>query len=171
MTTSKEIEATAAKVVIGRTKEDLIFAVFPPVVLATTFMLMANDHLSASCDFVNSLAAHMRNEDIGESRIASPEIIDMVLASTLGRHGIEEPLSEGYVKKGTPEMFEGMYYAEFHPLELAAVGEVMREILAVLPPGLDAPVVKSTIDLWINASGRFVNDNERLALTGITGAA
>ena len=155
--------------IVGRTTEGLIFMVVPPVVMATTFMMLAGNHISLTCEFVNGLAFHMTDELAGETKIASPKMLAAVKDNVLKRHGVEN-LTEGMWHKGDAETFEGSYYAEFHPMELAAVGEVMEEIRAVLPP-VDAPVIRAVTNLWADAAKQFVEDNERLAATGMSGSA
>lgn len=169
----QRLEDIASKdsVLIGRTKDDMIMVVMPPSVLAVTFMLTASNHLSITCEFVNSLAYHIRNEDVKEQRIAPPDLIDLVVASMLERHG-QKQLHEGYFHKGTEGVFDGLYHGEFTAVELAGVAEIMREVKEIMPADVrDAPTVGRIVDLWINAGKQLVHDNERLALMGNEGRA
>lgn len=155
-------DVTTDAVVLGRTKDGMIFMVMPPMVLGITYMMLTSNHLNDSCHFVDSLAFHMNNEDIYEQKIVSPDIADKVLRNLLVRHNLTK-FEEGIFHKGTPEMFDGLYYGEFHPIDLAAVAEVMREIQAALPPQLEAPVVNAILELWVEADKKFVSKEERLA--------
>lgn len=163
--------ASKDSVVIGRANETgMIMVVMPPSVLGVTFMLLATNHLESSCSFVNALAYHVKNEDVEQQRIAPPDIIDLIRNNMVKRHG-GTPLTEGFLQRGSPEMFDGLYHGEFSPVELAAVAEVMREIKSLAPPEMEAPTVSAIIDLWINAANQFVRDTEYLALMGGEGRA
>jgi hypothetical protein len=159
------------QVVIGRTDDDMILVVMPPIALATSFMLLSGNHLSVNCQLLNAMAAHMKNEDVLESGIVTEPIVDAVLTSLSKRHKVDE-FSPTIVSEGSNEMFDGMYYATIHPTELAGVGQVMREIRSALPSELSGiPVIKSVVDMWFNSSQRLVKDNEVLALMGNEGTA
>lgn len=164
-----EVEKGAA--VIGRTPEGMIFMVLPPMVVGVTFMLLTGNHISATCEFVNGLAYHMNNEDILDLKVAPPKLVQLLRDNMLERHGIKEPMTEGVVKKGTKETFEGSYYAEIHPIELAAVGVVIDEIRATMPKDLHTPTIDDVLELWHDAARAFVKDTERLALAGDAGVA
>jgi hypothetical protein len=166
-----EKSITPDQVVIGRTDDSMIFVVMPPIVLATSFMLLSGNHLSVNCQLLNAMAAHMKNDDVMGSGIVTEPIVNAVLTSLAKRHKVEE-FAPTIVLEGTSEMFEGMYYATIHPTELAGVGQVMREIRSALPTELSGiPVIKSVVDMWFNASQRLVQDNEVLALMGNEGVA
>lgn len=163
-------EATENQVVIGRTKDDLIMVVMPPGVMAVTFMLMANNHFKLTCDFVSSLGYHMRNDDVKKSEVVSDQILDIVIESVLRRHNITA-FEEGMFKKGTPDLFDGLYYGEFTPTELAAVGQVMQEIRSTSPAIIRSlPTIANVVDLWTTATERFVSSAELLAAVQWDGA-
>lgn len=162
--------ATESSVVIGRSEDGMIMVVMPPSVLGVTFMLMASNHLEASCQFVNSLAYHVKNDDVTQQRIAPPDIIDLIRDNMMKRHGYTH-FEEGFLKRGDSDMFEGLYHGEFSPVELAAVGQVMKEVKDLSVSAAKAPTVGAIIDLWINACDQFVRDAELLALWGVEGKA
>lgn len=163
--------ASPDSVVIGRTAEDMIMVVMPPSVLAVTFMLTASNHLSVTCEFVNSLAYHIRNEDVKAQRIAPPDLVDLIVENMMQRHG-QKSLHEGYFYKGGDGTFDGLYYGEFTSVELAGVAQIMKEIKEIMPPDVrDAPTVGAIVDLWINAGDQFVRDTEYIALMGNEGRA
>jgi hypothetical protein len=112
----------------------------------------------------------MDNEDVVKTGIASPKLVNLLRQNMLERHGLTS-LTEGVVKKGTTDTFEGSYYAEIHPIELAAIGVVVEDIRQSMPPSLETPVVTGILELWADAAERFVRPNERLALAGDEGAA
>lgn len=164
-------EERGDRVAIGRTPDGMIFVVMPPVVVAATFLLLSGTHVSMTCEFVNGLAYHMKDEAILKTGLATPRFIDEVLAAVAQRHK-KSVFIETHVKAGSPEEFDGMYYAIIHPTELAGVGEVMREILDRAPSEFrDAPVVTGVLEMWAEAASRFVSTTEALALLGSEGTA
>lgn len=162
--------ANKDNVVVGRSEDDMIMVVMPPSVLGVTFMLLASNHMEVSCGFVNSLAYHMENEDVVAQRIAPPEVVKLIRDNMIKRHGGAQ-IVEGFLKRGDSSMFEGLYYGEFTPLELAGVGQVMKEIKGLNLDSSEAPTVTAIIDMWVNAADQFVRDTERLALWGTEGKA
>lgn len=162
-------DATQSKVVIGRTKDDMIMVVMPPGVLATTFMLLATNHMKVTCEFVSALGFHMTNEDVRKSGVVSDDILKIVTTSVLQRHQ-KDSFTQSIFKKGDAEMFEGLYYGEFSPTELAAVGHIMREVRETMPRSITAmPVIADVTELWITASERFVTQSEYLLAVQMDG--
>lgn len=159
------------KVIVGRTKDDMIFVAMPPTVMACSFMILAGNHISIACDFVSAMAYHMKNSDVIKSGVASEPIINTILESVKMRHNLTD-ISEGAIKAGNSENdFDGMYFGEIHPIELAAVGYVMQEVLQAMPKEIDAPTVTNILKLWIESDARLIKPEERMALMGTEGKA
>jgi hypothetical protein len=172
MTDPEQIEK---KMAIWRTKDGLIGVVLPPTALAITVLSLGPNHLEAVCPLINSLAFHVNRELLAEAGLGEPSLvtaIETMLDRMRERHGIAA-YEEGAIFKGDAETFEGHYYGEIHPFELAAMGFLCEEFLETFPGNLEeiAPATARSMQIWASSSRRFVTDSERLALLGKAGTA
>jgi hypothetical protein len=170
--TEEEVAAAASekRVVLKRTDDGMVLVVMPPVVLGISFMLLAGVHHPVTCEIVNAMAFHVKNKDVLETGIAGSNLLDLLRESISKRHKVKE-FVESVVHQGSAEMFDGSYYMEIHPTELAGVSQVMAELRdAGLPEFKEALTVNAVIHLWADAA-RMITDAEMIALSGYKGSA
>lgn len=154
---------------VGRTSDGMVFVALPPGAFAVSFMLLCGTHVSMNCGMVDSMAAHMLNEDVAQQRVAPPEVIRRLLSDLKERHGTEQV--DNVWKRGDAETFDGYYYANIHPIDLIGIAQVCAELKEATPQVEQLASVHAILNLWVDAGRRFVTPQEVMATMGSEGRA
>lgn len=153
--------------IVGQTINGEILFVLPPTAIAGTFFLLYPNHLPFSCEFVNSMAAHMGTERMVDAiEGLDDKAINNMLERLLKRHNVEK-FDPTMVHDGKDSStFDGMYYGVMSTLDLAAIVVVMEELWKVVPDSVkDAtPEVTRIVAMWVEAGKGMLTDKEKQAV-------
>lgn len=149
--------------------EGQINYLIPPVIAANSFIVLATTHSPWLCFFLEDMAVVLNDDDLPDKVKDTYHVTIEALRDGLSkRHKVER--HESRMKRGTPDMFDGMLYGTIHPSECAALADELQTIAAafVAVGEREAPMYVAW-DFWMTTADKYVQPHEAIGPLWIGG--
>ena len=145
---------------IWREGDSIEFVVPFPTILHT-FMAVFSMHDPLICQLVDQFSYHINPTTVG-STPDGRAILQLKQVLATSHEGIV-PEEDRTIHQGTPEMFDGMFYGNMHPWELAVLAMEISQSIEAVSRTASAHNLKRAVDAvtpWLRAADELLTPKE-----------